>query len=136
MRRIAISLRVLALVGSMAAEPVLAQPASGTWTLKAPMPAPRGETAAIAFGGKLYAIGGNVLTVGAPFAKSVPRSEEYDPATDRWRVLAPMPVGRDHLGLAVVNGKIFSFGGFTYSTHPSAGTYVFEYDSRSDTRRS
>jgi N-acetylneuraminic acid mutarotase len=136
MGRIAISLAVLALVGAMAAEPALAQPAPGSWTLKAPMPAPRGETAAIAFGGKLYAIGGNVLTVGAPFAKSVPRNEEYDPATDRWRVLAPMPVGRDHLGLAVVNGKIYSFGGFTYSTHQGAGTDVFEYDPASDKWRS
>jgi hypothetical protein len=136
MGRLETSLAVFVLVGSMLTEPALAQLAPGSWTLKAPMPAPRGETAAIALAGKLYAIGGNVLTVGAPFAKSVPRNEVYDPATDRWRVLAPMPVGRDHLGLAVVNGKIYSFGGFTYSTHQGAGTDVFEYDPAADAWRS
>lgn len=92
------------------------------------MPAPRGETAAIGLGGKLYVMGGSVLPIGAPYAKAVPRNEEYDPATDRWRVLAPLPVARDHLGLAVVNSKIYTFGGFSYSTHQGAGTDVFEYD--------
>src|ERR1700726_4034952 len=65
----------------------------GTWTAKAPMPAVRGEVAAVVFENKLYAIGGNVAN------NAVPRNEVYDPATDRWRTLAPMPVARDHLGL-------------------------------------
>src|SRR4030081_2382535 len=103
MRRIWISLALLALAGAGLARPASAQSVQGTWSLKAPMPAPRGETAAIALGGKLYAIGGSTLSGGAPFSKAVPRNEEYDPATDRWRVLAPMPVGRDHLGVAVLN---------------------------------
>src|SRR5262249_62016120 len=51
----------------------------GTWTQKAPMPAVRGEVAAAAVGDKLFALGGG----GA--GKAVPRNEEYDPATDRWR---------------------------------------------------
>jgi N-acetylneuraminic acid mutarotase len=132
MRCIGISLALLVLAGAGLAQPASAQSVEGMWTLKAPMPAPRGETAAVAFGGKLYVMGGSVLSVGAPFAKAVPRNEAYDPATDSWRVLAPMPVGRDHLGLAVVNGKIYSFGGFTYSTHQGAGSEVFEYDPAAD----
>src|SRR6202790_3846296 len=101
----------------------------GTWTAKAPMPAVRGEVAAVVFENKLYAIGGNVA------GSAVPRNEEYDPATDRWRARAPMPVARDHLGLAVVNGKIYTFGGFVKSVHAGAGTDVFEYDPATDTWR-
>ena len=49
----------------------------GTWTQKAPMPAVRGEVAAV--GDKLFALGGGVA------GKAVARNEEYDPASDRWR---------------------------------------------------
>ena len=44
--------------------------------------------------------------------QALPRNEEYDPATDRWRLRAPLPQGRDNLGVAAVNGKIYVFGGF------------------------
>jgi N-acetylneuraminic acid mutarotase len=102
----------------------------GTWTLKAPMPAGvRGEVAALVFQNKLYAIGGNLAS------NAVPRNEEYDPATDCWRARAPMPVARDHVGLALVNGKIYTFGGFVKTVHEGAGTDVFEYDPASDTWR-
>src|SRR5438552_538508 len=91
-------------VGLSAVGPAWSQ--SGTWTMKASMPAVRGEVAAAVFENKLYAIGGNVD------GNAVPRNEVYDPATDRWRTLAPMPFARDHLGLALVNGRIYTFGGF------------------------
>src|SRR3979411_2617267 len=116
------------LIGLCAGNPARTQPASsGTWTAKAPMPAIRGEVAAVVFENRLYAIGGNVA------GNAVPRNEEYDPATDRWRARAPMPVARDHVGLALVNGKIFTFGGFVKSVHSGAGTDVFEYDPAADT---
>ena len=37
-----------------------AQSAAGSWTLKAPLPAARGEVAAVALDGKLHALGGSV----------------------------------------------------------------------------
>src|ERR1700741_3997543 len=102
----------------------------GTWTAKAPMAqGVRGEVASVVYQGKLYALGGNVG------GHAVGRNEEYDPLTDRWRAGAPMPVGRDHLGVAVFNGKIYTFGGFVQSTHEGAGTDVFEYDPATDTWR-
>jgi N-acetylneuraminic acid mutarotase len=102
----------------------------GTWSMKAPMPGGvRGEVSAVVFNNKLYAVGGNVAS------NAVPRNEEYDPATDHWRTLAPMPFARDHLGIAVLNGKIYTFGGFVKTVHSGAGTDVFEYDIASDTWR-
>jgi N-acetylneuraminic acid mutarotase len=120
-----------AILLAAAAAPAQAQGLPGTWTLKAPMAAGvRGEVAAVAYQGKLYAIGGNVA------GNAVPRNEVYDPATNSWRELAPMPIARDHLGLALVNGKIYTFGGFTKTVHENAGTDVFEYDPATNTWRS
>ncbi len=46
-----------------------------------------------------------------------------------------MPVARDHIGIAVVNGKIYTFGGFTNTVHQGASTDVLEYDPAADTWR-
>ena len=90
--------------------------------MKAPMPeGVRGEVAGIVYQNKLYAIGGNVAT------NAVPRNEVYDPATDKWRSLPPMPVARDHLGLALVNGKIYTFGGFVEQNRcPHSKCFVYD----------
>ena len=77
-------------------------PASNTWTTKAPMPTTRSDLAAAEVGGKIYAIGGypNRTVV-----------EEYDPASDTWTTKAPMPTGRHELAAAAVGGKIYAMGG-------------------------
>jgi N-acetylneuraminic acid mutarotase len=125
---LALGTAVLALCAAASSH---AQVLPGTWTVKAPMAGGvRGEVAAVAYQDKLYAIGGNVA------GNAVPRSEVYDPATNSWRELAPMPIARDHLGLALVNGKIYTFGGFTKTVHMNAGTDVFEYDPATNTWRS
>src|ERR1700761_8658886 len=99
----------------------------GTWTMKAPLPAVRAEVAAVAFDGKLHAIGGSVNGVAGTY------HDEYDPAADSWRPRAALPEGRDHLALAAAGGKIYAFGGFVGSVHKGAGTGAFEYDPTSDT---
>ena len=106
---------------------VSGQSPPGSWTMKAPLPAPRAEVAAVAFDGKLHAIGGSVSGTAGPY------HDEYDPAADSWRVRAPLPEGRDHLGVAAAAGKIYAFGGFVGSVHKGAGTGAFEYDPKADT---
>ena len=119
------------LIAAVAAAPAQAELLAGTWTVKAPMAAGKhGEVAAVAYQDKLYAVGGAVD------GNSVPHNEVYDPATNSWKILAPMPTARDHVGVAVVNGKIYTFGGFTKSVHMNAGTDVFEYDPAANTWRS
>jgi len=41
-----------------------------------------------------------------------PFNQEYDPRADRWRDLAPMPRGLNHVGVVGFNGRIYMFGGF------------------------
>ncbi len=98
----------------------------GTWTQKAAMITPRTELSLAEVGGKVYALGGNI------FGTAVPHNEEYDTATDKWRVRYPMPHALDHMGVGVVNGKIITVGGFVATIHKDGQPYVMEYDPATD----
>jgi N-acetylneuraminic acid mutarotase len=106
-------------------------PATRTWTEGAPLPTPRGALATVVLAGRIHAIGGNAANassldhrdhgVGSD-ASSVGTHEVYDPASNTWTRHAPLPTPRNHLGAAVVNGKIHVVAGrvggtFTMTTH-------------------
>jgi len=38
---------------------------------------------------------------------------EYDPTADKWRRLAPLPIGLSHVGAAGFDHKLYASGGFT-----------------------
>jgi N-acetylneuraminic acid mutarotase len=57
--------------------------------------------------GKLYVIGGRTSGMSA----NVDTNEVYDPKTDKWTVLEPLPSKRGGLASAAVNGSIYVFGG-------------------------
>jgi len=81
-------------------------PATDTWTERAPMPTVRGAAQAVAVGGRILVLGG--WTGGRPELDTV---EEYDPATDRWTSRAPMPTPRSKFTAAVVSGLVYAIGG-------------------------
>ena len=80
-------------------------PATDTWTSKAPMPTARQYAAAGVANGILYVFGGD-WTAGI-----LATVEAYDPATDTWTPKAPMPTPRTGLAVAVVNGILYAVGG-------------------------
>jgi N-acetylneuraminic acid mutarotase len=95
-------------------------PATRAWRDGASMLTPRGALAVAVVDGKIHAIGGNAAggagldphEHGATQSdNSVGTHEVYDPAADAWTRLAPMPTPRNHLGAAVVAGKIHLVGG-------------------------
>jgi N-acetylneuraminic acid mutarotase len=115
----------LALTGLIAASAYpQGSSAPGSWTLKAPLPSTWTEIVAVAFNDKLYAFSG-----GFPAKADV---EVYDPATDKWQLLEPMPLGMDHIGTAVLDGKIYVVGGFTSNRHQQVNASVFEYNPAGD----
>ena len=74
---------------------------------------PRNHMAMVAHAGQLYAFGGQLLNQEA--CKNQAVLEAYDPRTDSWRTLAPMPVGRGHItpsslstphGIVVLGGTV------------------------------
>jgi N-acetylneuraminic acid mutarotase len=105
--------------------------ASGQWSEGAPMPTPRGAMGFTVLNGRIHLLGGNAP---GPHAvhdhegarigedRSVNTHEAYDPATDSWQRLAPMPTPRNHLGAATVDGRIHAVVGrlerdFEMTTH-------------------
>ena len=65
------------------------------------------STAGVAtLNGMIYAFGGQLA--GGSYTNALRR---YDPATDTWTTLAPMPEAKATVG-AAVNGKIYAIGGF------------------------
>jgi N-acetylneuraminic acid mutarotase len=72
-----------------------------------------------------------ILVVGgvAPDRKNSGENQEYDPATDRWKKLAPIPTPRDHLAAGVVNGKLYAVGGRVEGSYARNLAINEEYDS-------
>ncbi|HSA72765.1 MAG TPA: kelch repeat-containing protein [Nitrososphaeraceae archaeon] len=108
-------------------------PVNDTWTEKAPMPTARHHLTSSVVDGKLYVIGGRIYGDGIPepIAKALSNfdvNEMYDPATDTWTKLKPMPSKRSGLASASMGNYIYVFGGEKVN-----GT--FENNERYDTTR-
>jgi N-acetylneuraminic acid mutarotase/Flp pilus assembly protein TadD len=93
-------------------------PATDKWTKKQSMPRPAHHAALATANGKIYVLGGFVppkesqVPVGGAW-EPIDDAWEYDPASDSWKSLAPLP-GKRGSALAVeVGGKIYVIGGAT-----------------------
>src|SRR4029453_15844950 len=93
-------------------------PAPARGTQKSPMPRPAHHAAVAAVNGKIYAFGGFVapantaIPLGAAW-EPIADAYEFNPATDAWKPLAPLPGKRGSAIAAEVGGKIYVIGGAT-----------------------
>jgi len=88
-------------------------PSTNTWTTLASMYTPRWCFQTEVVDDKIYAIGGwgmnNVS--GIPDFSPISSTEVYDPSTDTWTVIAPMPIALAwRFQTEVINGKIYAIG--------------------------
>jgi N-acetylneuraminic acid mutarotase len=107
-------------------------PATGTWANKAPMPNDRVFHCAGAVDGKIYVLGGcrSGWNVNGADVTDV---DVYDPATDTWTRKGKMRSPRAMAAAAVVNGKIYVFGGIVGSLANSPGNTADMYDPAANT---
>jgi hypothetical protein len=103
-------------------------PGTDTWTYKTPMPTPRYAFGIAVYQNKIYCIGGeNYDSVpsgddGYPnfntWHEYTPSAvnEVYDPATDTWQTLSPMPTARFGVEACVVGDRIYIVGGGSNQT--------------------
>ena len=95
-----------------------------TWTESVPSPVALYESQGLATNGYLYILGGyhneRIQASASTFA--------FDPATQRWSNLAPMPEKITHAGQALYGNRIYLAGGFV-GDHPGPPTdHVWVYD--------
>jgi N-acetylneuraminic acid mutarotase len=83
--------------------------ATGAWSALARMPTGRSGHAAAVVRGCLYVFGGEGNT--ASPSGVFPQAEVYDPRTNAWTSLAPMPTPRHGIGAAVLGDAIYIPGG-------------------------
>ena len=87
-------------------------PGADRWTKKKDMPLLSHHVALAELNGKIYVIGGFVKPASGPTAwQPIDNLWEYDPQSDAWKALAPMPTKRGSPNAAVVGGKIYVIGG-------------------------
>ena len=120
-------------------------PAADKWTKKKPMPLASHHVSFTEHKGKIYAFGGFVLPQSGPPAwVPIDNAWEYDPASDSWRALAPVPTKRGSPVAVSAGDRIYVIGDAVAGPgqsavhpqrpHTSVGT-VEEYDPATNTWR-
>ena len=69
------------------------------------MPTPRSGLAGVYYHGMILVLGGELKP------DTFPENEGYDPKTERWTTLAPMPHGRHGFGGGVLGDNAYFVGG-------------------------
>jgi N-acetylneuraminic acid mutarotase len=101
------------------------------WTSAAPLPNPRNHLGYIDLNGLAYAIGGQHQLDEA--AGNQAEVDAYDPSTDTWTAVAPLPVprGHAHTSTFVLNGQIVIAGGETNGPRILADVTAYNPDTDS-----
>ena len=89
---------------------------------------PRSEMPAIELNGLIYVPGGfGPVRGGLANGKGpVTSFDVYDPRTDTWTALAPMPEARHHMMLAAYKDKLYVFGGFAGVWETYSNVWVYD----------
>ena len=105
------------IVGSRTTDQVARyNPETNKWKMLAPMPFGRNHAASGTDGKKFYVFGGRGPGSGdANFvANGFDTVQQYNPATNKWKLRSPLPQARGGMGKAVfVNGEFYVMGGET-----------------------
>lgn len=106
------------------------------WSAATAMPVPRNHLGSTDFGGRAYAIGGQFRHSNNP--EDVDWVHAYDPATQAWTELEPLPFPRSHFepGTFSMNGKVVIAGGRANTLGHLSVPDVTAYDPFTDTWQS
>jgi len=100
------------------------------WNTAANAPIALAEAQSVVANGKLYVFGGYYKT--EPDFQPTAAAEVFDPATNGWTALAPMPAAETHMGVATDGQNIYVAGGYTFNPRTTfqtfATTNVFRYN--------
>ncbi len=92
-------------------------PLDDEWTVLPDMPTPRNHLGVVALAGRILAVAGRSGGI-SPVA-GTGTLEAYDPDTQEWQSLAPMPTPRSGIAAAVFQDRLVVFGGEGGAPDPS-----------------
>ena len=97
------------------------------WETMAPLPDHRANIGAAVLNGKLYVVGGTSQVVSFGIATVTQHATVfvYDPVTNRWREVAPLPVAYAGMAVVGVGDKLYAFGGVDGNDNVSKLTYIY-----------
>jgi N-acetylneuraminic acid mutarotase len=95
-----------------------------TWNYGESMPTKRSEISGTVLDNKIYIIGGSDENGPTDLV------DVYDPETNKWAIVSPLPRKLDHTTAASYEGKIYVVGGFDSTGKPSDSLFI--YDPTSD----
>jgi N-acetylneuraminic acid mutarotase len=104
------------------------------WEAAAPLPTARNSAAGAVIDGRLHVVGGRTMAGG-----NLDVHEAYDPATDSWTTLAPLPrpergpKGSGGLAAAAIGDALYAFGGEWLSEGGGVYAQVWRWSASSDT---
>src|SRR5258705_1467692 len=96
-------------------------PSNDSWRPRAPVPRSLDHIGSVELNGKIYLIGG--FAGGGVHRDGQNTAFEYDPASDTWRILAPMKAGRASVGVVALDGKIHAIGGRSPDNNVTVATH-------------
>jgi N-acetylneuraminic acid mutarotase len=94
-------------------------PVTNSWTSKTSLPIGIWDSNSTAeYNGNIYVVGG---CTGSPSCIMTDRVFEYTVSTDSWKEIESLPFARTGAAVGVINGTLYSFGGYDYSTFYDLG---------------
>ncbi|MBE9059512.1 kelch repeat-containing protein [cf. Phormidesmis sp. LEGE 11477] len=114
---------------------VVFDPIAEEWLSAPDMPTARNSHAAAVINGKMYVVGGRQFTEqenGEYANVNVASLEVYDPAAESWETLAPLPQAAGGITAAVLDGKLYAFGGEQWVPEKTVIAESWVYDPASD----
>ena len=106
-------------------------PATEVWTPASDMPTARNSHAAAVIDGRIYVVGGRQFTEqpnGEYASVNIASLEVYDPATELWETRSPLPQAAGGISAAVVDGKLYVFGGEQWVPEQAIIAEAWVYD--------
>jgi N-acetylneuraminic acid mutarotase len=104
----------------------------GTWSEGRPAPTPKRVAQSAVIGGKLYVFGGFAPMNAVWTALVEPSVRVYDPGTDSWGRAADMPLDVTHSNAVLVDGTVWSAGGYRGALPGPTVANVLRYDVAAD----
>ncbi|MBI4854169.1 MAG: hypothetical protein HY819_20420 [Acidobacteria bacterium] len=105
---------------------IVAQTQLGSWSRTRPVNDARQEVGVAELNGKIYLIGG-FRTSSSGRLEVATTVEVYDPKTDQWSFVAPLPEPLHHTTAVSLAGRVYVIGGYnTLSFNPVASAYRYD----------